>query len=770
MRSWLAVATAALGAGALGGCALGSSIDPSVGAGSDAPQFSAEIRRTAYGVPHIKANDYGGIGYGFGYASAEDNICEILDRMMTVTASRARFLGPGENERNIASDLYHQRIIDAGETEMLLAGPKGSPDTPSADARALAAGYVAGVNRYIRETGASGINDVRCKGQPWVRDVREIDFWRHMFIGQTVDSFFAPTTTAAPPSPGRQAVLADDPFEETGLGSNAYGLGREATKAGRGMVLGNPHYPWEGVNRFYRSHFIIPGKLNIVGVSYIGMPLIRMGHTDKIAWSNTVSTARRYGYYELTLDPADPTAYIYEGKSAPMERTSVSIDVLRDGALRRETRTLYSTRWGPVVSSQTFPWDSKRAFSLRTVRVGLRDVDQYMSVWQASDVRDLRQRLAKYQSYRFNTTAADSGGEALYGDLGMIPNVPRELAEACARSDLAKEQWAENRIPVLDGSRAACDWKTDADASAPGVYGPSKSPHLFRADYVTQSNDSYWLTNPNQPLTGFSPIWGDEETARSLRTRLGLDLVEKRIAGTDGLGAPKFDLKSLQEVMYGNRHLGAELARDDLVGLCRKSGKPKLKAACDALAKWDLRVDADSRGAHLFHLFAENRGLKWKVPFDPARPLATPNTLDVSDPAVLAALEKAVDMLDELNIPADARLGDVQQEMRDGERIPIHGGAGPEGVFNVISVQNDSLKPDLGWTKIRHGASWIMTVEFTDAGPVSQGILTYSESTNAASPHYSDQTRLYSQKGWDDLRFTEAAVEAGTLSRKSISE
>jgi acyl-homoserine-lactone acylase len=302
------------------------------------------------------------------------------------------------------------------------------------------------------------------------------------------------------------------------------------------------------------------------------------------------------------------------------------------------------------------------------------------------------------------------------------------------------------------------------------VYGPSKSPHLFRTDYVTQSNDSYWLTNPDQPLTGFSPIWGDEETARSLRTRLGLDLVEKRIAGTDGLGAPKFDLKSLQEVMYGNRHLGAELARDDLVGLCRKSGKPKLKAACDALAKWDLRVDADSRSAHLFHLFAENRGLKWKVPFDPARPLATPNTLDVSDPAVLAALEKAVDMLDELNIPADARLGDVQQEMRDGERIPIHGGAGPEGVFNVISVQNDSLKPDLGWTKIRHGASWIMTVEFTDAGPVSQGILTYSESTNAASPHYSDQTRLYSQKGWDDLRFTEAAVEAGTLSRKSISE
>ncbi|MDZ4761897.1 MAG: penicillin acylase family protein, partial [Alphaproteobacteria bacterium] len=96
------------------------------------PAFSAEIRRTAYGVPHIKADDFAGIGYGFGYASAQDNICEIADRMMTVTASRARYLGPGENDVHIASDVYHQRLIDMGEIESLLQGPAGSPDTPSA--------------------------------------------------------------------------------------------------------------------------------------------------------------------------------------------------------------------------------------------------------------------------------------------------------------------------------------------------------------------------------------------------------------------------------------------------------------------------------------------------------------------------------------------------------------------------------------------------------------------------------------------------------------
>jgi acyl-homoserine-lactone acylase len=743
------------------GCAAAPEVDKI--AAKESVGFSAEIRRTAYGVPHIKANDIGGVGYGFGYASAEDSICEIQDRMLTVSAKRAKHLGAGINDANILSDLYHQRIYQQGEIEQLLAGPASSPDTPSAEARRLVRGYVTGVNRYLRETGAANISDPRCKGQPWVREITELDFWRHMFVGQTVESFHAPVAGAAPP--GVQRAMADDPVEETELGSNAYGLGREVTKAGRGMLLGNPHYPWDGPNRFYRAHFTIPDKLNVVGVSYIGMPLIRMGHTDSIAWSNTVSTARRYGYFELTLDPSDPTKYVHEGKSVAMTKTDVTIEV-KDSA--PVTRTLYSTQYGPVVSSKTFAWDKNRAFALRTPRVGLRDVDQYMAVWQAKNVRDLRKVLGRYQAYRFNTTAVDAGGETLYGDLGLIPNVTPQLAEACSISDLAKEQWKKERIPVLDGSRAACNWKTDPSATQAGMFGPDASPHLFRTDYVTQSNDSYWLTNPKQPMTGYSPIWGDEATQRSLRTRLGLDQVAKRVAGSDGLAGKKFDLATLQQVMYGNRHLGGELVRDDLVAMCRNSEKAKLGPACDALAKWDLKVDLDSRGAHLFHLFAENGGLKFKTPFNPADPVNTPNTLDTSNPDVMAALDRAVDKLNELKIPLDAKLRDVQRETRGSERVPIHGGAGPEGVFNVITVE--SLEPELGWTSIRHGASWIMTVEFTDKGPVSQGILTYSESTNPTSPHWSDQTHLYSQKGWDDLRFAEEAVEAGTVTRKTISE
>ena len=735
---------------------------------AQAASYKAEIRRTAYGVPHIKAADFAGLGYGAGYAHAQDNFCEFAERMLTVSGERARWLGPGENQANVLSDLFHRRLNQSGRLERLLNGPKSSLDTPPAEARDMARGFIAGINRYVRDTGAANLPDPRCKGAAYIRTYTETDYWRHVLAGQQPAQMTGVAGAAPPGAP--ELVPQKPPAERSpvpeGQGSNAYALGREVTKSGRGILLGNPHYPWDGINRFYRIHYIIPGKLNFVGASLVNSPSIGIGHNASLAWTHTVSTARRVGYFELKLDPKDPTAYLVDGRAVPMTRETVTVQVRTDRGLQDVTRTLYSTRYGAVVETERLPWTAARAFAIREAPTTLRGLGQYQRMWQAKSVRELAAILGRYQAAAFNTTAVDAGGEAFYGDIGAVPYVTNEKAEACAPSDVARRMWREDRVPVLDGSRSGCDWASDRRAAVAGIYPPQAMPHIFRTDYTSNSNDSYWLTNPRQPLTGFPRIFGDEGTARSLRTRLSLELIKDRVAGTDGLGPPKFDLASLQGVLFNNRNLGGELVRDDLVRLCRR--QRDMAAACDALAGWDLRANLDSRGAHVFRLFAEKGGLRFKVPFDPARPLDTPNTLDVDDPKVLAALTEAVKQVRTLKLPFDAPLGQVQTEPRGTQRIPIHGGPGPEGVFNVITPVE--LKPELGWSKIRHGSSWIMTVEFTPKGPVSQGVLTYSQSTNPASPHAGDQTRLYSQKGWDDLRFTDAAVEAGTLTRTTIEE
>jgi acyl-homoserine-lactone acylase len=59
-----------------------------------------------------------------------------------------------------------------------------------------------------------------------------------------------------PQTPCARLGLLDSP-----LGSNAWAFGKEVTANGSGMLLGNPHFPWAGVNRFWQVHLTIPGQI-----------------------------------------------------------------------------------------------------------------------------------------------------------------------------------------------------------------------------------------------------------------------------------------------------------------------------------------------------------------------------------------------------------------------------------------------------------------------------------------------------------------------------
>lgn len=54
----------------------------------------AEIRRTGFGVPHIVAANERGLGYGIGYAYAQDNLCLLANEVVTVNGERSRYFGP----------------------------------------------------------------------------------------------------------------------------------------------------------------------------------------------------------------------------------------------------------------------------------------------------------------------------------------------------------------------------------------------------------------------------------------------------------------------------------------------------------------------------------------------------------------------------------------------------------------------------------------------------------------------------------------------------
>jgi acyl-homoserine-lactone acylase len=775
-----------------------------------APGASAakvEIKRTAFGIPHIKAKTYHGIAYGYGYALAEDNICELADTYMTVRAERSRFLDPNATYtslavpvtfRNIDSDFFFQRAIDTKVVEKLIEQPP--PQGPLPEIKKAVKGYAKGYNRYLQDVGVDRISDPRCRGKPWVRPISTMDVYRRFWQlgilasqGVAVDGI----ATAAPLTPplglgggGRSA----DPFmlDELGrrlgsfaAGSNAYGLGSEATRSGGGMVLGNPHFPWDGPERFYQTHLTIPGKLNVTGGSLFGVPLVLIGHTDKMAWSHTVSTAFRFVIYELKLVPGSPTTYLHDGQPREMTADTVTVQVRGpDGELSPQTRTLYSSHHGSILTSilglPVFPWTPDRAYAMGDVNAGnFRYLNHFFEVNHAQSVRQLHAIEHRYQGIPWvNTIAADRKGDAYYADIGAIPNVPDDKLAACEATGVGTALREAAGVFGLDGSRAACDLGQDPDAVAPGILGRDKEPFLFRRDHVSNMNDSYWLTNPAQPLEGFPAIVGDERTTRSLRTRLGIRIIQDRLDGTDGRPGRGFTLADLVWAQSNNRNYGGELFRDDAVNMCRSNSTlPSSKGpvapgeACDVLARWNMRDDLDSRGAVLARRFIGRarsaQGGSFRNGFNASDPVNTPNGLNTDNPAVRQALGDAINDLRDAGIPLDAPLRGYQYDDRRGVQIPVHGGPSGNGVFNAISA---AWSPPKGYPDVNYGSSFIQMVHFPKKGCAEhRTIVTYSLSTNVNSKHYGDQTRLFAKKRWVNPPFCASQLRKARGTRTILS-
>ena len=770
----------------------------------DSSLYQVDITRTQFGVPHIKAADYGSLGYGEAYASGQDQVCNMAVALITAKGQAAEYLGVGHENAYLYSDM----VIDA--LNMPLKGRKALAVQPEKIKKWIE-GYTAGYNRYLSDS--AGEYDSWCNHASWVKPATAEDFMtQYVASVHTITRMAGAVVAAQPPATTTsievsqsQQLAALKAIKLEGMGSNGWAFGSKATENGKGTLLANPHYPWYGTSRFWEKHLMIPGELDVYGTNLVGNPGVAIGFNNAIGWTHTVSDSKRVVLYQLTLNPEDPTQYRYQGEWRSLEARDVSVNVLTNEGIDTRTAPVWFSHHGPIIQMPGLEWSAQKAYATRDANSENTQVmSQWLAMGQAQSMDEFIQAHETYNSMPWvNTISTSAEGRAVYLDNSNVGALSSEAIEAWNKRieqvPQLKQLYLTKGLVILDGSTLRDEWISHPDASIPGTTTFEQRPLIESDYYVFNSNDSYWLSDPAHPVTGYSPLYGATETPRSVRTRMnvylldGLDGFDFR--GEDGL----FSTTEIQAALFDNSGLAAHLLKPELLERCNKNPKViidveiiDLTSACIILENWDNRYDLDSRGAVLFREWITRydinatrfSGSLFTGQFDKEKPALTPLGL-VKGEQPLQALAQAVVLLNSEGIALDSPLGDVQKAHRAGTAIAVHGGNSHEGIANlqvtrpyiespIFSGNNDRLGDSKTLSSsgynIAHGSSFIMTLNFTDEGPQAQAILSYSQSGAPKSENFSDQTARYRDKEWRDIYFEYSDIAKHSLSSLSLSE
>src|SRR5690606_5949210 len=190
------------------------------------------------------AKNYKGLGYGVGYAFAEDNICSLAREIVIAKGESMRYLGDkGDIDSDVFytwynSDAKRKQFLDAQEPEVLDA----------------VAGYAAGYSRYLRDKGVDNI-DPDCAGAEWVREITTDDLlalYGKANLRGGLSNFVKQIAQVAPPASGivmgssrmsspEPIAESDEKFDMTTInvldgGSNAYAFGSKVTGTDSGVM------------------------------------------------------------------------------------------------------------------------------------------------------------------------------------------------------------------------------------------------------------------------------------------------------------------------------------------------------------------------------------------------------------------------------------------------------------------------------------------------------------------------------------------------------
>ena len=686
-----------------------------------------EIRRTAYGVPHIKAENLRAAGFGLAYVQLEDYGPSVAMGLLRARGEMGRWFGRDSMESDFGARLEYARAV---ETHHLI----------DAGTRAIYTGFAAGVNRYIERHPEEFPPGFDPRFTAYDVATRDIEMARAGAAGRFLARLDSSSRrergvggrTGGAGMTRQQATPEPPPDDEIEEGSNAWAFAPSRTTSGRAILLRNPHLAWSA--GYYEAHLTVPGVLDFYGDFRIGGPFGVIGGFNRdLGWSTTNNAPDLDEIYSLDADTARVDHYVLDGVSLPLQRQLVTVEFRNGDGMGTETREQWRTPMGPVIHR-----GGGRIYILRSAGDGeYRAGEQFLRMMRARSLAEWKDAMRMRARMNSNFTYADRAGNILYVWNAALPARPHrnggDTTAIHARS--MSDMWTSY---------------VDFD-SLPQVLNP-------RTGYVQNANDGPWYTNLQQPLD--PARWGPDTLDRptlSLRSQMSLALIDNR---------RKLSLEDVVKLKHSYRMLLAERVKPDLIAAVRAT-RPEgdVAAALRVLEQWDNTAAHDSRGAVLFQVWWQRytEGARADTMYarrwTPAAPMTTPSGL--AFPAHAAeAFAWAVAETARRHGRHDVAWGEVHRVRIADVDLPVGGCLGAMGCFRTLAFRTE---PD-GRRAVSGGDGWVLAVEFGDQ-PRAYSVLAYGNSNRPDSPLFGNQAELFARGEMKKVLWLEKDIEAGTVQR-----
>ncbi|MDQ6611734.1 MAG: penicillin acylase family protein [Gemmatimonadota bacterium] len=520
------------------------------------------------------------------------------------------------------------------------------------------------------------------------------------------------------------------------VGSNNWAVAPSRSANGHALLAGDPHLDLSLPSIWYEVHMVVPGQLDVYGVTIPGAAGVVIGFNRDVAWTFTNVGADVMDYYLEKVDhQKSPTHYELDGVWKPLE---IRQEVYRDPAGRTiRTDTVRYTHRGPLALA------GARWVSIRwTVLESTRDDEAFERASRSRTAQAMLDGAAEvYEAPAQNMLVADRDGTIAIRSTGRYPIRPDN-----GRGDVLR-----------DGSKSSSDWT--------GNWPLADYPQSVNPERGFLSSNNQEPLDPRVQPRYLGSNW--ERPWRAMRIN---QLLRADSAVTpDAMRQFQSDPGSARADVFVPAFIAAAAPSKEL------TPSEALTRAAGLLGQWDRRYTKDNKGAVLFEAAMQLLSLRlWdelqQLPVYPsdmvvASLLTEPDSpwwddhrtavVEHRDAILAAALASAFDSVTKRYGPPSSdswrwdhvRFANIYHLLGlqpfSRLRIPVQGGSG-------------TLWPSTGDGK--HGPSWRMVV---DLGPTVKAWGTYpgGQSGNPLSTRYDNHVNQWARGELDSLRVPAVMTE-----------